>query len=186
MFECNEKLSGDEAGQFRKIHSNLESPMHILYWETDVLHEKYHVPAIGLGSFCGVTQPLHYERTASMPWAAKSCASPAPSSSNKVRDWEQKWNGECRTWTGQHDDRHTIFFPIIPSASVCSHRWTYERSTYPSQCRDKAEKSSAQKRLKVPAVCTGTCLPPATSSSLQPHNTASSQRPSGNWVIPVT
>lgn len=113
--------------------------------------------------------------------ASGSRAGPAPSSSNKARDREQKGTGECRTWTGQHYDRQTTFLPIIPSTG----RHT-ERSTYPSQCRDKAEKFSAQKRLKVPAGCTGTCLPPATSSSLQPHNTASSQRPSGSWAIPAT
>lgn len=79
----------------------------------------------------------------------------------------------------------TIFFVLyhlLVQAATGGHK---ERSTYPSQCRDKVEKFSAQKRLKVPAACTGTCLPPATSSSSPPHNTASSQRPSGSWVIPV-
>lgn len=70
-----------------------------------------------------------------------------------------------------------LLFHLLVHAAIGRHM---ERLTYPSQCRDRAEKFSAQKRLKVPAVCTGTCLPPATSSSLQPRNTASSQRPSGS------
>lgn len=80
--------------------------------------------------------------------------------------------------------RTDTVFPVIPSASAATDGQT-EKSTHPSQCRDKSGKSSAQRRLKVPAVCTGTCLPPAASSSLQPHNTASSRRPNGSWAIPV-
>lgn len=75
-----------------------------------------------------------------------------------------------------------LLYNLLVHAASGGHK---ERSTYPSQCRDKDEKFFAQKTLKVPAACTGTCLPPATSSSLQPHNTASSQRPSGRWGIPV-
>lgn len=74
-------------------------------------------------------------------------------------------------------------FSSCTSASAATGR---QKSTHPSQCRDKGGKSSAQRRQKAPAVCTGTCLPPAASSSLQPHSTASSQRPNGSWVIPVT
>lgn len=76
-------------------------------------------------------------------------------------------------------------FSSYTSASAATGRQT-GKPTHPSQCRDTGGKSSAQRRLKVPAVCTGTCLPPAASSSLQPHSTASSRRPNGSWVIPVT
>lgn len=74
----------------------------------------------------------------------------------------------------------------ISSYTVAATGGQMEKWAHPSQCRDKGGKSSAQRRLKAPAACTGTCLPPAASSSLQPHSTASSQRPNGSWGIPVT
>lgn len=132
------------------------------------------MPATGLESSCDMNpEPLHHKHQ-------ELCQ---PST---VQLKQGKGSGTKRTWRVQHyelgstmiDAQHFfLLYHLLVHAATGRHTG---RSTYPSQCRDKAEKSSAQRRLKVPAVCTGTCLPPATSSSLQPHNTASSQRPSGS------
>lgn len=96
---------------------------------------------------------------------------------------KREWSVGLELGTATIDTQYFfLLYNLLVHAASGGHK---ERSTYPSQCRDKDEKFFAQKTLKVPAACTGTCLPPATSSSLQPHNTASSQRPSGRWGIPV-
>lgn len=172
VFKCNGKLPGDEAGQSRKVQILLGPPTHNLSWKAYVLKEKQF--ATGLVSFCSVPQPLRHKH----PGAVTT-----PSSPNKVRDREQKGNAECRTCPSVLVLLSSSS-PVIPSASAAT-GGQMEKPTHPSQCRDKGGKSSAQRRQKAPAVCTGTCLPPAASSSLQPHNTASSQRPNGSWEIPA-
>lgn len=37
-----------------------------MYWEADVLLEKYHEPVTGLGCFCDTAQHQHYEPTDSI------------------------------------------------------------------------------------------------------------------------